>query len=400
MKLNRVSFKNISSQVIGQGLVVILPLVSIPLIIKSMSIIEYGRLAIYQAVYLTLIAIVEYGFNLSGPKYLSEHTDKKKIVYQIIIAKIILFKVLTIGLFIYSIYNNMELEPLIIITLSVLLNCLNVNYYFQYMQAGDLILKIDGTAKIAGFLLILLGYQLEVITINYVLICQFLLFSLVNLIKLKYIKDDTYQFSLNVGDLKYAINLIREGWVLFTSKIATIGYSHSSLIYLSFFFPKESIAIFSIVDKVVKSAQNFMWPFIYDNNAKILKGVIKKKRALAYTSAISCIFVVLINSFAYQISVFLHLNDYVDFIPALRLYSLIIIVITAGTSISYFYNIPEGNHKNIRNSAWIALCSFLFIGYIFSNNENVYWMCLIVIFAELVSLIYKTGSLVCQKQNC
>lgn len=397
--LNKKSVRNIVNQMFSQFIIVVIPIISIPIILQKMSLEQYGSVVIYQSIYLTMTAVVEYGFNLTGPKYLNEANDKSDMIYQIIIAKSILFIPTSLIFIVFALLYGLDFLASLVVMSSVFLSCLNVNYYYQYVQSGSKILQYDGVAKIIGLVFICIGAYLDTIDVVYVLVSQLFIFSFVNIIKLRHLKkNNVLKWPKSYG-LRTSLYILNEGKGLFYGKLASIGYSHSSILYLSFFFSTELVAVFSLIDKVVKSAQNFVWPFIYDNNAKILKNKISKLRAFLYTSLVALLICLAIILCSEQISIFLKFGESKIYINSLKTYTVLIVIITMGASISYYYNIPDGNFNNIRNSAWIALISFVLLGVLFSGKNEVIWLCMVVILSESVSLLYKAFSLLCRKQK-
>lgn len=61
---------------ISQTLNILIPVISIPISINGLTLEKYGELAIYQSIFLTGIAVIEYGFNLSGSRIISSSNSE------------------------------------------------------------------------------------------------------------------------------------------------------------------------------------------------------------------------------------------------------------------------------------------------------------------------------------
>lgn len=129
----------------------------------------------------------------------------------------------------------------------------------QYNQDGLSIFKFEMVTKLIGFAILIIASASEFLSITIVLLSQCLVLSVDNLLKFLYVcKSLNIEWDIFKYIDKNQINkLIRGGGSLFIGKLATIGYSHSALIYMGFFFSKEVIGVFALCDKIIRTLQTF-----------------------------------------------------------------------------------------------------------------------------------------------
>lgn len=389
------SLENIVFQMISQTLNILIPVISIPIIINGLTLEKYGELAIYQSIFLTGIAVIEYGFNLSGSRIISSsnsETIKKKII-NIFLARFVIFMMFMLVVVVYSkITIGLDVN-VVVLVFSLFFLTLNVNYYMQYNQDGLSIFKFEMVTKLIGFAILIIASASEFLSITIVLLSQCLVLSVDNLLKFLYVcKSLNIEWDIFKYIDKNQINkLIRGGGSLFIGKLATIGYSHSALIYMGFFFSKEVIGVFALCDKIIRTLQTFFWPIIFNYHSIILK---KNNKAAGRESFVTMGMAIL-GCVIFIITVpvlikYFDVNNVAEFTTLVRYYSIFIVIVTGGSVLSFYYIIPRGSDKYITYSSWCGLFVFLFFVFVFKESNNPIYLCLSVLFSELISLVIKS----------
>ncbi|WHT00163.1 MAG: hypothetical protein LZT29_03219 [Pantoea stewartii] len=71
-----------------------------PMIIKIIGVYDYGKLAVFLSLVTYMSVIIQYSFNMTGPKLIAENSDKKEHIFNVILsAKGALFLLMTLLFF-------------------------------------------------------------------------------------------------------------------------------------------------------------------------------------------------------------------------------------------------------------------------------------------------------------
>jgi PST family polysaccharide transporter len=242
------------------GLNVVLPLVTLPYILRVVGAANYG---VYSYVYVLIQYIVllnTYGFNYSATKQIAENRDdqtKINSIYNSVIAcRLILFLGVTflfIAMFPF-LFETRDEKIMFLMGLGVVLgDTFNPIWFFQGMEKMRFITIVNVLSKLLFTVLIFL-FIVESDDYFYLIIFNsggFLLAGLLSVI----IVRRKFGIKFHIPVLKDIIFQFKEGWVLFGSTIGTTLYKNANVFILKFFVSESSLGIYAAAEKIIKGFQ-------------------------------------------------------------------------------------------------------------------------------------------------
>ena len=263
---NRVLFGNFLSLSILQLFTYALPLLTLPYLINTLGVEVYGLVIFAQAFTMYFNIIVDYGFNLSATKSISinrEDDNKISEIYNSVMAvKLILvifsFIVLSIFLAIFDRFM-VEWRLFYISFVMVVGQALFPVWFFQGMERMKYIMKINIASKIFFTALIfLLVHGPD----------DYLIVPLLN--SLGFLASGVYSVFLirrkfNIRFRADSIRLLyyfKSGYIIFVSTLFTSFYRLMPINILGFLQTMEMVAVYSLAEKVIRTALSFYQPLI------------------------------------------------------------------------------------------------------------------------------------------
>ena len=286
--------KNILSLGVVQVANYVLPLVSIPIIVRIIGPGNYGIINYYNSFIAYFILLINYGFDYSGTRYIAiekdDVTKRNGHFTKILYAKCLLF---SISLIIFSVsiifisQSANETKVAIYTFLIAISWVLTPNWFYQGMQQLTKVALFNFLSKIIFTVLILL-----IIRQKSNFIWQPLILSLtqitVSAVSLIYaIKK--FDISLTRVNLKSVLNLLWDDRMIFFSMLATNLYTDTNIVVLGLFETKEHVGYFTAAWKLIFvflviisfPVSQAMFPYIADTFSKnVHKGIEQIKRIL------------------------------------------------------------------------------------------------------------------------
>jgi O-antigen/teichoic acid export membrane protein len=251
---NNVLFKNFISLTLNQGLNIIVTLILTPILFQRLGESQYGLVNLSLSIVLFLGIIVNYGFNLNGPKRIAVFkTDLEKNIFtsNVILLRLLLALFLSFLIFIsfhiFGLFENywLILFPTLIILFSEALYPL---FYLQGKDKLNMLMILNAISKIVYAVLIVLliknpedGYLVNFFFgISSILVYLMFWFYL--------IKKENYNW-LNFS-LSRLINSLHKNLNLFISSIGSQIIVGSGIIILSNFITDSELGEFSLAHRV------------------------------------------------------------------------------------------------------------------------------------------------------
>jgi O-antigen/teichoic acid export membrane protein len=258
---------------------ILISLVSMPLLIKSIGVDQFGLVNVSISVIMLLNIMVGFGYNLSGPREVAiNQKNKEKLSYlvsNIISSKLVLACLASIFILVSVFGLNLFREYQIILVFSILLLFSEATiplWFFQGMEK----MKIISMANVLSKLMYLLGIVLfihqpeEAKWVNFILGGTGLM---MNLFILAYI-----HFEMNIRFFKPKLFQIfssfKENILLFFSNLASHISVNGGLIILSFFANAETLGMFSLAERitmVLRMLPALIIQAIYPNASKLFE---------------------------------------------------------------------------------------------------------------------------------
>lgn len=271
------SIQNFLFLAIIQSSNVLISIISMPLLITSIGVDQFGLVNLSLSVIILLNILVGFGYNLSAPRDVAVSQEDKlslsNLVSRIFSAKILMATLSTLFILLAVYGFNLFKEYQLILVFSVLLLFSEATlplWFFQGMEK----MKLVSIANIFSKLLFLMGIVLFIHSPEQSYWVNFMLgfFGLgVNLLLIFYIK-----VYLNIRFYRPSFNEIfdslKSNILLFFSNLAAHISINGGLIILSFFSLAETLGMYSLAERVVMVLRLFpalVIQAIYPNASKL-----------------------------------------------------------------------------------------------------------------------------------
>lgn len=256
---------NFLSLSVLQGANFLLPLISMPYLIKVLGIDNFGLLSFATAVTVYFNLIVDYGFNLSATRKISINRNNKlkliEIFSSVMIIKIYLllisFLILLFLVFIIDIFKQDKLLYLLSFG-SVVGQMLFPIWFFQGIEKMKYITNLDIIAKSIFTLSIFIVVQNKT-DIYWVPILSALSFIVIGIYSLFFIKKE-FSITIRFQSLLTLKFYFKEGWHIFLSQLGINLYRYTNVIILGFVSNNTYVGYYSIAEKLLGALQSLQYP--------------------------------------------------------------------------------------------------------------------------------------------
>jgi O-antigen/teichoic acid export membrane protein len=290
--------KNLVKNILSLGVVQIanyvLPLVSIPIIVRIIGPGNYGIINYYNSFIAYFILLINYGFDYSGTRYIAIQKDdvsKRNLHFtKILYAKILLFIVSAVAFTISIIFITQspnETKVAIYTFLIAISWVLSPNWFYQGMQDLTKVALFNFVSKLAFTVMILV-----IIREKSDYIWQPLILSLtqiiVSVVSLLYAVK---KFSIRLIETSFrsVLHLLWEDRMIFFSMLATNLYTDTNIVVLGLMETRVHVGYFTAAWKLIFvflviisfPISQAMFPYIADTFSKnVQKGIEQIKRIL------------------------------------------------------------------------------------------------------------------------
>ena len=257
------TFKNIAFLFINQILTYLFPLITLPILVKSLGAGGFGRISFAMAFISYFMLIVDFGFNITSSRKIACNKNNQEECYRIFITTIYskLFLAAISGfvlLLLTSLFQVLKEDRFLIWTFyfSIWGLALFPQWYFQGIEKMGNITLINSISKIIYTLLIIFFIKGER---DLVLVGFFY--------SLSYIFPGVLAFIIAYNEVFKSRNLIKkivkfrdvlyelsEGKFVFLSTIMSSVLLSTSIFILGIFASKEIVGIYSAIDKLIKAS--------------------------------------------------------------------------------------------------------------------------------------------------
>lgn len=263
----KIIVKNTISLLILQGSLYIVPLIILPYLVRVLGIEIFGLLAFATATISFFRGVVEYGFNLSVTKEITNNkNDNNKIselFSTIMISKfflsVICLLILSILVISFEIFfKNWEL--FFITFLIIFGDLLFPLWFFQGMENMKMITYLQISYKIIFVLLVLIFVKTKEDFLLVPLIDSFGS-VIIGFLSIYYIKQK-YNIKFIFIKQNLIFKQLKDGWHIFLSRITVILYTSINTFILGVMTNNELVGIYSIAEKIYMAIRGLLNPFV------------------------------------------------------------------------------------------------------------------------------------------
>jgi len=285
-KEGRTVIGNYTALLFIQGANVILPLITLPYLVRTLGSEKFGLVMIAQSLGVLLTVIVDFGFNISATREVSLlRKDKIKLsqfYWNVFFVKIFLLVIaLGIILFLTTFIERFKIEAWVYVLSfgMVIGQAIFPTWFFQGIEKMRVITVVNILAKTL-FTVSIFIFVLKPSDYLWVPICNgggFILAGIIGLIySLKYI-------NFKKPRLKEAFSITKESSALFVSNFATNLYTSSNTFILGMVGGDAIAGVYSSMEKLVLAIKNVyvplyqaIFPWLTTKNIDRIRGFVKK----------------------------------------------------------------------------------------------------------------------------
>ena len=333
-------FKNIIHLFFFQGINYLLPLITIPYIVRIVGPEKFGILSFAEVINRYFLMITDYGFNITGTQKISTQHQNPEARAQIFSTVLAIKFILMIGCFsvfwfIVLVWQNNANQKIFLLYFLMVPGNILLSYWFylgmeemQFLNYPNLIARIG--FAVAVFMFLKNEEQFYLVPLFY---GGFLILG--GVVSLIFIKR-RYHLYFKTPSIKTIAAELREGWAIFISTFAINLYRRSNTFLLGLVAPDAAVGFYSAGEKLIIAIQAIFnpviqafYPFISRRKSESTKQGIKDIQFLIKSAVIGTAFIsLIIIGFASPITTIFLGKEFINTIAVVQIGSF---VITLGT---------------------------------------------------------------------
>lgn len=286
--------KNIFSLGIVQVANYVLPLISIPIVVRIIGPDSFGVINYYSSFVAYFMLLINYGFDYSGTRFIAierDNAEKRNLHFtKVLYAKTILFALSAIIFFaaLTFVSHSYNESKVAVYTFLIAISwVITPNWFYQGMQKLTQVALFNFLSKLLFNVLIIVIIRQKSYYIWQPLILS-LSQILVSAISLQYAIRH-FNIKLVRVTFKSVLDLLWEDRMIFFSMLATNLYTDTNIVILGFYETKEHIGYFTAAWRLMfvflvllsLPTSQAMFPYIAESFSKnINKGIVQIKRML------------------------------------------------------------------------------------------------------------------------
>ncbi len=267
-------FSNFMSLSVLQGANYILPLITLPYLVRVLGPEKFGLIAFAQAFIAYFNILTDYGFNLSATREISIYRDDKEKISEIFSSVIIIklalmtlsFIIMTIIVFSFEKFRKDWL--IYYFTFGMVLGqTMFPVWFFQGMERMKYITILNITARLI-FTISIFVFIRQMSDYIYVPLLNSIGFCVAGVMALWIIFKNKYIFfkKPTIFSIQYQL---REGWTLFVSSFSGSFYRNFNVLVMGFLTSDLYVGYYAIAEKIIKVIQslqnvvgNVLFPYL------------------------------------------------------------------------------------------------------------------------------------------
>ncbi len=270
---------NFISLVVLQGINYLVPLIIFPYLVRVLGIDGFGLYSFIFAIIMYGVMISDYGFDLSATHNISINADDKDkkdeifssvMIIKSVIAMLYLIFLSILILFIDKLSAN---APLYCIAYGMVIGQVMFPiWFFQGIEKMRYITVLNALAKLIFTVLIVIF--VEGIEDLYLVLLFNSLGSIISGALALYIAITKFDITIKPQSIETLKFYLKDGWYIFTSRVAVELYVTANVIILGFFANNTIVGYYSIVEKIVRALGSMLEPLTrtaYPYLAKVYK---------------------------------------------------------------------------------------------------------------------------------
>lgn len=331
---------NFMSLSVLQGANYVLPLITLPYLVRVLGPEKYGLIAFAQAFIQYFNILTDYGFNLSATREISIHRNNAQKVSEIFSSVMIIklgllvLSFVIMSILVFSFWKFRQDWLIYYLTFGMVVGkVLFPVWFFQGMERMKYITFLNITAKLI-FTIAIFVFIRQASDYIYVPLLNFFGYLVAGALALCIVFRD-FKIGFKVPSYSSLIHQLKEGWYIFISTMAISLYTVSNTFILGIFTNNTIVGYYSGAEKIIKAVQGLLSPIsqtIYPHISKLASE--SKGQALRFIRKMT--FLVGGGSFVLSLIVFMFAgtivrillgSQYLESITVLRILSFLPFII-------------------------------------------------------------------------
>jgi len=261
----------------------ILPLITLPYLVRVLGPEKFGLIAFSQAFIGYFMILTDYGFNLSATRDISINRDDKEKVSEIFSSVMIIkltlmiISLILMSIIIFSFEKFRKDWIIYYLTFGTVVGqVLFPIWFFQGMEKMKYITFLNILAKVI-FTVAIFIFVKEASDYLYVPLLNSLGFIIAGILGLWIVFRD-FEVGFKFVSLEELERQLKEGWYVFISTVAISLYTISNTFILGLFTNNATVGYYAAAEKIVKAIQGLLGPVsqtIYPYISKLMNESVK-----------------------------------------------------------------------------------------------------------------------------
>lgn len=305
----------------------IIPLLTLPFLIKVLGVEKFGLIAFGEMIVLYFKSVVDYGFDLTGTRSISENRENQKaldkLVNTIFGAKLLLLLICFVFLvFLILIFPKLnEINLLLIYSFGIVLgNALSPTWYFQGIEQMKYITIVNLISKISYLLLlfILVSDESDYIYVPLLNTLGLVFGGVVSL----YIMKRKFGINFYFPKLEDVFFRLKEDFNIFITTLAPNLYNNSMGVLLGVFTNNIQVGYYSAATKIIEVGNSIIYIISTSIFPYLNRSVNYRKKLFNLTLLVGILVSIVFLVFSKFIVIFLFGHEMMSSIHILKIMSL------------------------------------------------------------------------------
>ena len=257
---------NFMSLSVLQGANYVLPLITLPYLVRVLGPEKYGLIAFAQAFIQYFNILTDYGFNLSATREISIHRDNAQKVSEIFSSVMIIkfcllvLSFVIMSILVFSFWKFRQDWLIYYLTFGMVVGqVLFPVWFFQGMERMKYITFLNITAKLI-FTFAIFVFIRQTSDYIYVPLLNLFGYLVAGALALRIVFRG-FKVGFKVPSYASLIHQLKEGSIMFVSTVAISLYTTSNVFLLGLFTNNVIVGFYSAAEKIVKALQGLWTPF-------------------------------------------------------------------------------------------------------------------------------------------
>jgi len=253
---------NFMSLSVLQGANYVLPLITLPYLVRVLGPEKYGLIAFAQAFIQYFNILTDYGFNLSATREISIHRNNAQKVSEIFSSVMIIklgllvLSFVIMSILVFSFWKFRQDWLIYYLTFGMVVGqVLFPVWFFQGMERMKYITFLNITAKLI-FTIAIFVFIRQASDYIYVPLINLFGYLVAGALALRIVFRG-FKIGFKVPSYLSLIHQLKEGWYIFISTIAISGYTSSRLFAVGLFTDNTITGYYAIAEKLMNVVQTF-----------------------------------------------------------------------------------------------------------------------------------------------